>query len=213
MTDKKLAGKTIKCSQCSALNRIPAVGGSDPTVTNYAGGNTSAKGSSIDPATGRCSAGYWVAAPARGQQIRAALGDEYHYEEAVNGREALEQAAAVHPDLVNVACTLSAAFIAVALAFLSVPLGQFVGSLAPVRALPLLEEVRGRLTPAEGVSVEIECDPDGQPLALVWKTIVETADLHERFAPGNPDWGHPPFEDEVRTSGEAVTSPPERSAK
>jgi DNA-binding response OmpR family regulator len=32
--------------------------------------------------------------------IRAALGDEYHYEEAVNGREALEQAAAVQPDLV-----------------------------------------------------------------------------------------------------------------
>lgn len=23
----------------------------------------------------------------------------------------------------------------------------------------------------------------------------ETADLHERFAPGNPDWGHPPLED------------------
>ncbi len=29
-----------------------------------------------------------------------------------------------------------------------------------------------------------------------------TADLHEHFAPGNPDWGHPPLEDEVRaTSG------------
>jgi SAM-dependent methyltransferase len=25
-----------------------------------------------------------------------------------------------------------------------------------------------------------------------------TADLHERFSPGNPDWGHPPLEDEVR---------------
>lgn len=27
-----------------------------------------------------------------------------------------------------------------------------------------------------------------------------TADLHERFAPGNPDWRHPPLEDEVRTT-------------
>jgi SAM-dependent methyltransferase len=26
----------------------------------------------------------------------------------------------------------------------------------------------------------------------------ETADLHERFSPGNPGWGHPPREDEVR---------------
>jgi SAM-dependent methyltransferase len=30
----------------------------------------------------------------------------------------------------------------------------------------------------------------------------ETADLHERFSPGNPDWGHPPFEDDVRTTNE-----------
>ena len=29
-----------------------------------------------------------------------------------------------------------------------------------------------------------------------------TADLHERFCPGNPDWGHPPLEDEVRTTDE-----------
>ncbi len=28
----------------------------------------------------------------------------------------------------------------------------------------------------------------------------ETADLHDRFAPGNPGWGHPPLEDEVRAS-------------
>ena len=28
----------------------------------------------------------------------------------------------------------------------------------------------------------------------------ETADLHERFSPGNPGWGHPPLEDEVRVS-------------
>jgi hypothetical protein len=26
----------------------------------------------------------------------------------------------------------------------------------------------------------------------------ETADLHERFSPGNPGWGHPPLENEVR---------------
>ena len=26
----------------------------------------------------------------------------------------------------------------------------------------------------------------------------ETVDLHEHYAPGNPDWGHPPLEDEVR---------------
>jgi SAM-dependent methyltransferase len=30
----------------------------------------------------------------------------------------------------------------------------------------------------------------------------ETADLHERFAPGNPDWGDPPLEDEVRSTDE-----------
>jgi len=34
--------------------------GSDPTVTNYAGGNTSAKGTSIDPATGRPIDLLWV---------------------------------------------------------------------------------------------------------------------------------------------------------
>lgn len=28
----------------------------------------------------------------------------------------------------------------------------------------------------------------------------ETADLHERATPGNPDWGHPPLEDEVRAT-------------
>ena len=30
----------------------------------------------------------------------------------------------------------------------------------------------------------------------------ETADLHQRFGPGNPDWGHPPLEDDVRDSDE-----------
>jgi hypothetical protein len=34
-----------------------------------------------------------------------------------------------------------------------------------------------------------------------------TADLHERFAPGNPDWGHPPLEDEARASGEGSEPP------
>ena len=30
----------------------------------------------------------------------------------------------------------------------------------------------------------------------------ETADLHERFAPGDPSWGHPPLEEEVRAGSE-----------
>jgi SAM-dependent methyltransferase len=30
------------------------------------------------------------------------------------------------------------------------------------------------------------------------EVYAETADLHERFSPGNPEWGHPPLEDEVR---------------
>ena len=34
------------------------------------------------------------------------------------------------------------------------------------------------------------------------EVYAETADLHERFAPGNPDWGHPPLEDEVRATDE-----------
>ncbi len=32
------------------------------------------------------------------------------------------------------------------------------------------------------------------------EVYAETADLHERFSPGNPHWGHPPLEDEVRTT-------------
>ncbi|MGH3448151.1 MAG: class I SAM-dependent methyltransferase [Nocardioidaceae bacterium] len=32
------------------------------------------------------------------------------------------------------------------------------------------------------------------------EVYAETADLHECFSPGNPDWGHPPLEDEVRTT-------------
>ncbi len=31
------------------------------------------------------------------------------------------------------------------------------------------------------------------------EVYAETADLHERWSPGNPDWGHPPLEDEVRS--------------
>jgi SAM-dependent methyltransferase len=34
------------------------------------------------------------------------------------------------------------------------------------------------------------------------EVYAETADLHERLSPGNPDWGDPPLEDEVRATGE-----------
>ena len=50
----------------------------------------------------------------------------------------------------------------------------------------------------------------GRWLALLGNVVVrrpgepevyaETADLHERFSPGNPDWGHPPREDDIRTT-------------
>jgi SAM-dependent methyltransferase len=32
------------------------------------------------------------------------------------------------------------------------------------------------------------------------EVYAETADLHEAYSPGNPDWGHPPLEDEVRAT-------------
>ncbi|WP_433272849.1 class I SAM-dependent methyltransferase [Pseudonocardia xinjiangensis] len=32
------------------------------------------------------------------------------------------------------------------------------------------------------------------------EVYAESADLHELFAPGNPAWGHPPLEDDVRTT-------------
>jgi hypothetical protein len=32
------------------------------------------------------------------------------------------------------------------------------------------------------------------------EVYAETADLHERHSPGDPDWGHPPLEDEVRAT-------------
>jgi SAM-dependent methyltransferase len=34
------------------------------------------------------------------------------------------------------------------------------------------------------------------------EVYAETADLHERFCPGNPDWCHPPLEDVVRATDE-----------
>jgi SAM-dependent methyltransferase len=34
------------------------------------------------------------------------------------------------------------------------------------------------------------------------EVYAETADLHERYSPGNPGWGHPPLEKEVRAAGE-----------
>jgi SAM-dependent methyltransferase len=37
----------------------------------------------------------------------------------------------------------------------------------------------------------------------------ETADLHARIAPDNPDWGHPPFEDDVRATDEGWGPPNE----
>ncbi len=33
------------------------------------------------------------------------------------------------------------------------------------------------------------------------EVYAETADLHERFSPANPGWGHPPLEEDVRTTG------------
>src|SRR5215469_16366503 len=34
------------------------------------------------------------------------------------------------------------------------------------------------------------------------EVYAETADLHERFCPGHPGWGHPPIEDDVRGTAE-----------
>jgi len=34
------------------------------------------------------------------------------------------------------------------------------------------------------------------------EVYAETADLHERYSSGNPGWGHPPLEDEVRATNE-----------
>lgn len=42
------------------------------------------------------------------------------------------------------------------------------------------------------------------------EVYAETADLHERFSPGNPGWGHPPTEEEVRrtSTGWGLASDP-----
>lgn len=34
------------------------------------------------------------------------------------------------------------------------------------------------------------------------EVYAETADLHEQFAPGDPGWGHPPLEEDVRSTDE-----------
>jgi SAM-dependent methyltransferase len=34
------------------------------------------------------------------------------------------------------------------------------------------------------------------------EVYAQTADLHESFSPGDPGWGHPPLEEEVRRTGE-----------
>jgi len=39
------------------------------------------------------------------------------------------------------------------------------------------------------------------------EVYADTADLHERFAPANPSWGHPPLEDEVRATDEGWGPP------
>jgi SAM-dependent methyltransferase len=39
------------------------------------------------------------------------------------------------------------------------------------------------------------------------EVYAETADLHERFSPGNPAWGDPPLEDEVRATDEGWGPP------
>ncbi|HEX5586432.1 MAG TPA: class I SAM-dependent methyltransferase [Acidimicrobiia bacterium] len=39
------------------------------------------------------------------------------------------------------------------------------------------------------------------------EVYAETADLHERFAPGNPDWDDPPLEDAVRATDEGWGPP------
>lgn len=41
------------------------------------------------------------------------------------------------------------------------------------------------------------------------EVYAETADLHQRFSPGNPDWGHPPREHEVRATSHGWGPPNE----
>jgi SAM-dependent methyltransferase len=41
------------------------------------------------------------------------------------------------------------------------------------------------------------------------EVYAETAELHERFVPGEPGWGHPPLEDEIRATDEGWGPPHE----
>ena len=50
---------------------------------------------------------------------------------------------------------------------------------------------RGWMALLENVVVRRRGEPE---------VYAETADLHERYSRGNPDWGHPPLEDEVRAT-------------
>jgi len=43
------------------------------------------------------------------------------------------------------------------------------------------------------------------------EVYADTIDIHERLAPGTPGWGHPPLEDEVRSTGEGRGPPNEDS--
>jgi len=40
------------------------------------------------------------------------------------------------------------------------------------------------------------------------EVYAETADLHQRLSPGNPDWGHPPLEDRDTLLDPLEGSPP-----
>jgi SAM-dependent methyltransferase len=60
-------------------------------------------------------------------------------------------------------------------------------------------KARGVLSPGGWMALlgNVTVRRPGEP-----ETYAETADLHERFAPGNPSWGHPPLEEEVRAGSE-----------
>jgi hypothetical protein len=63
---------------------------------------------------------------------------------------------------------------------------------------------RHRIASFRNVEVETstfeEWDNRGRRFDVL--VYAETADLHERFCPGNPDWGHPPLEEDVRGTDE-----------
>ncbi len=58
-TETPAAGGSVESPVSQLIERSHRLG-SDPTVTNYAGGNTSAKGTALDPATGRPVDLLWV---------------------------------------------------------------------------------------------------------------------------------------------------------